>query len=72
MGIGTLASMGNGAMFPLVMLFFTSIIDEFSSYGKVCSGSSTIVPNVTGTTSADIYGPLVKNMQGQALNLVCK
>ncbi len=69
MVIGTLASMGNGAMFPLVMLFFTGIIDEFSAYGKICDPA--LLPNITGTRE-DLYGPLVKNMQSQALNLVCK
>jgi len=34
--IGTMASLANGATFPLMMLVFTDIIDSFTSYGAIC------------------------------------
>jgi hypothetical protein len=34
MAIGTLGAMGSGASFPLMMWFFTGIIDSFTAYGQ--------------------------------------
>jgi hypothetical protein len=37
MVIGSLASIANGALQPLLMLVFTSIIDDFTDYGRLCN-----------------------------------
>ncbi len=71
MVIGTLASMLNGASLPVLMIFFTGIIDEFSAYGKNCDPAFS--KNLTSNlTREQLYGPLMKNMEDQTLYLVCK
>jgi hypothetical protein len=36
MFIGTVAAAANGAVMPLLMYFFTNIIDGFTNAGKLC------------------------------------
>jgi hypothetical protein len=39
--IGTLGAIGSGAAFPVMMLFFSNIVDSFSSYEyDVCNLTS--------------------------------
>ena len=63
--VGTLGSMGAGATIPLMMLFFTNIIDNYTQAGLVnCnSNCSSFIPllNQTNATTYDLYGEVRQN-----------
>ena len=65
MVIGTIGALANGATMPLMMLVFTSIIDSFTSFGKVCN--ITMAANMT---APDVTSKLTEKLNDQIIYLI--
>ena len=64
MTIGTLGSMGAGATIPLMMFFFTNIIDNYTAAGaSICklNCSSLITTMSPNTSESSTSSPLPPN-----------
>jgi len=72
--IASLASIANGALQPLLMLVFTSIIDDFTEYGSLCNltmmtMNETLNANITIPFSSE---SLLDKTKTQAIYLISK
>lgn len=74
MVVGSLAACANGALQPLLMLVFTSIIDDFTEYGSMCNQTmmtmnESLNTNITIPFSSN---SLLNKTKTQAIYLVGK
>ncbi len=68
---GGLASCANGALQPLLMLVFTSIIDDFTEFGSMCNMTmnESLFANTTAPFSSQ---SLLDKTKTQAIYLISK